>query len=101
MHNAATLSRPVSYQWLFFDADGTLFDYDRSESVALANAFAQINVAFDSSWVPIYRRINIALWKDLLRGQISPDVLIVRRFELLLEMLRIDYPAFGFSEVYL
>lgn len=34
------------YQWLLFDADGTLFDYDRAERLALAGGLQQIGVAF-------------------------------------------------------
>ena len=32
------------YQWLFFDADGTLFDYDRAEVAALEQAFEHIGI---------------------------------------------------------
>ena len=28
----------MAYEWLFFDADGTLFDYDAAEGVALQRA---------------------------------------------------------------
>jgi FMN phosphatase YigB (HAD superfamily) len=35
------------YQWLLFDADGTLFDSDRAEVTALEQAFGLIGVAFD------------------------------------------------------
>jgi len=31
----------MAYTWFLFDADGTLFDYDKSEPVALANTFTQ------------------------------------------------------------
>ena len=27
------------YSWLWFDADGTLFDYNRAEAAALRNTF--------------------------------------------------------------
>jgi FMN phosphatase YigB (HAD superfamily) len=38
------------YQWLLFDADGTLFDFDRAESAALRHVFKFIGTAFD----PVY-----------------------------------------------
>jgi hypothetical protein len=49
------------YCWLLFDADGTLFDYDRAERAALEQALAQIGVSFDASHLATYRRINQAL----------------------------------------
>jgi FMN phosphatase YigB (HAD superfamily) len=39
------------YQWLLFDADGTLFDYDRAESAALKQAFRMIGAAFDPAYL--------------------------------------------------
>ena len=45
------------YRWLLFDADGTLFDYDRAERAALAAALQQIGVAFEPDHLAAYRRI--------------------------------------------
>jgi 2-haloacid dehalogenase len=77
------------YQWLLFDADGTLFDYDRAESAALGLAFRQIGVSFDPGYLTAYRRINQTLWQAVERGEITPGIVKVRRFELLLEDLKI------------
>lgn len=92
---------PSPYQWLLFDADGTLFDYDRAEAAALGQAFEEIGAAFDSGYVAIYRRINQALWQALERGEIRPDTLKVRRFDLLLEAVGVAHPAANLSEIYL
>jgi 2-haloacid dehalogenase len=89
------------YQWLLFDADGTLFDYDRAETAALRAAFQEIGAAFDPGYVATYRRINQALWQALERGEVKPDALKVRRFELLLEAIGVAYPAAALSEIYL
>ena len=32
------------YKWLLFDADGTLFDFERAETSALARTFAQFDL---------------------------------------------------------
>jgi len=32
----------TKYRWLLFDADGTLFDYDKAEAVALERTFGQM-----------------------------------------------------------
>ena len=57
------------YQWLLFDADGTLFDYDRAESTALNQAFRLIGVTFDPSYLAAYRHINHALWQAVEKGR--------------------------------
>ncbi len=75
------------YRWLLFDADGTLFDYDRAERTALEQALAQIGVSFEPSHLVTYRRINQTLWQGVEKGEIKPAVVKVRRFELLLEAI--------------
>jgi len=89
------------YRWLLFDADGTLFDYERAEISALRSAFAQIGVTFDVGCLSTYQRINQDLWKALEKGLITPDKLKVRRFEQLFEALGVSHPAAPFAESYL
>jgi 2-haloacid dehalogenase len=89
------------YQWLLFDADGTLFDYERAETVALSQAFERIGAAFEPGYLATYRRINQALWQALERGEITPGALKVRRFELLLAAVGIAHPPADFSAIYL
>lgn len=89
------------YQWLLFDADGTLFDYDRAERAALGRACERIGVSFDANCLAAYRGINEAMWKAVERGETTPGAVKVRRFELLLETLQVAYPAAAFSADYL
>jgi 2-haloacid dehalogenase len=48
----------MKYKWLLLDADGTLFDYDKAEAVALEKTFEQAGHGFESSYSGMYRRIN-------------------------------------------
>jgi len=89
------------YRWLLFDADGTLFDYDRAESGASREAFRLTGVPFDPGFLAAYRRINEALWQALEKGTITPGLLKVRRFELLLESIGVACPPDAFSPSYL
>jgi 2-haloacid dehalogenase len=89
------------YRWLLFDADGTLFDYDRAERTAIEQTLAQIGVSFDPGYLASYRQINQALWQAVERGEIAPSVVKVRRFELLLEAIQITYSPATFSASYL
>ncbi len=89
------------YRWLLFDADGTLFDYERAERVALEQALGTIGVSFDPAYLPSYQRINQALWQGVERGEITPGVVKVRRFELWLAAIQVAHPAAAFSASYL
>lgn len=81
------------YPWLFFDADGTLFDYNRAEATAFRKAFELLQVQFEENYLDTYQKINSDLWKALERHEITPAVLRLRRFELLLEALQLSGSA--------
>jgi len=79
------------YPWLLFDADGTLFDYNLAEATALRNTFESFRLPFEDGYLDIYQRINHGLWQALEKQEIKPDVLRVRRFELLSEALKDEH----------
>ncbi|HEX6035587.1 MAG TPA: YjjG family noncanonical pyrimidine nucleotidase [Anaerolineales bacterium] len=81
------------YPWLFFDADGTLFDYHRAEATAFRKAFELMQIQFEEGYLDVYQRINSELWKALERHEITPAVLRLRRFEQLLEALQLTGSA--------
>lgn len=89
------------YQWLLFDADGTLFDYNQAESIALKLTFQFVNAPFEDQYLEVYRRINQQLWLALEQREITPALLSVRRFELLLEALQLTCSSIHMSAAYL
>src|SRR5688500_12456584 len=78
------------YLWLWFDADGTLFDYNRAEATALRNTFNSLTLPFEDDYLGVYRSINSKLWRALEQQEITPAVLRFRRFKLLLESLQLS-----------
>jgi len=88
------------YQWLLFDADGTLFDFDRAEVAAFEQAFGLISVRFEPSYLATYQRINQTLWQAVEREEIKPAIVKLRRFELLLEAIGVDISAVKLSDTY-
>ena len=89
------------YQWLLFDADGTLFDFERAEAAALARACRQCDLLFGPDLLTAYRRFNQEVWQNLEKGLITPDELKVRRFELLFAETGISRSPAEFSDIYL
>ena len=88
------------YPWLWFDADGTLFDYNQAEITALTKTFELLSLPFKPGHLDAYRKINHGLWQALERQEIAPDILRVRRFELLLENLGLDGSPDEMSRAY-
>lgn len=70
------------YQWLLFDADDTLLDYQAAESAALGRLLQQLGVAASPPNLARYRTINQSLWRALERGETTQARLTTQRFEL-------------------
>lgn len=89
------------YPWLWFDADNTLFDYDRAEATALRQSFDALGLPFEDSYLELYRDINQELWQALERHEITQAALRPRRFERLLEAIQLSISVDRLSSIYL
>ncbi|PWU10500.1 MAG: noncanonical pyrimidine nucleotidase, YjjG family [Verrucomicrobia bacterium] len=89
------------YKWLLFDADGTLFDYERAESSALKQVFESLGARFEPVYLGTYQRINNELWLGVEKGKLAPDFVKMRRFELLLEEIGNSHAPGEFALKYL
>jgi 2-haloacid dehalogenase len=91
----------MKYKWLLFDADGTLFDYDRAEAVALKRTFEQFGHQFEPGYAEAYRRINSDIWLAFEQGRLTQVRLRTKRFELLFEAVGAELEPEAFSARYL
>jgi len=89
------------YDVLLCDADNTIFDFEKAEENAFALSCAHMGIDGAERLLPVYSRINQALWKLLEQGGITQKVLRVRRFEQFLEEIgRADLDAQEMAAVY-
>jgi len=72
-----TVSR---FEVILFDADGTLFDFERAETHALSAAFADLGEPWNEGLLPAYQRINSRLWREFENGTITTSYLRTERF---------------------
>ncbi len=91
----------MMYKWLLFDADGTLFDFDKAETKALANTFKQFRMSYSEEVGDIYREINSQIWLALERGEITPEALRTARFQRLFDAVGQQADTNSFSNAYL
>ncbi|RLD66831.1 MAG: noncanonical pyrimidine nucleotidase, YjjG family [Bacteroidetes bacterium] len=89
------------YEWLLFDADGTLLNYDQSEKHALTETFKAFQIDNKTNYLQKYRRINANLWSELERSLITSEKLRVKRFDILFNDLKLNISPANFSEKYL
>ncbi|MDR1532597.1 MAG: YjjG family noncanonical pyrimidine nucleotidase [Clostridiales bacterium] len=71
----------MKYTTILFDADGTLFDYDKAEALALETALAKYGLPMPPETHLLYRKINQSKWELFEQGAISKIDLQVSRFE--------------------
>ncbi len=81
------------YKIFLFDADRTLFDFDRSETLALSQTLEASCINADEKIMVAYKEINDSLWRSLERGEIDREALKIRRFELLAERFSLSCDA--------
>ena len=91
----------MSYQWLLFDADGTLFDYNKAEGAALAQNFNVHGLRFQPDYRLRYRDINHQFWVRFEQRQVTSEELRVGRFRQLFAELGISYDVNAFAHTYL
>ena len=89
------------YRWLLFDADGTLFDYDRAEAQAFLETLTSSHISFDKRYLEEYRRINGVLWQAFEQGSVSQSNLKVERFRQFCQIAEISADPAELSRLYL
>lgn len=89
------------YKWLLFDADGTLFDFDRAAAATLADTFRGLVGHFEPHYHQVYERINLQIWRDYEAGRVTQDQLRTQRFESLFAEVGVEADPEAFSSSYL
>ena len=72
----------MNYRYLLFDADNTLFDFDKCEKEAFLSLSDLDPIAFNDSTFVLYHKINDELWKKAEKGMITKAALKTERFRL-------------------
>lgn len=89
------------YTWLLFDADGTLFDFQHAEAIALENTPHQMGLVVPSSFASTYHRINNALWRGFEAGELRASDIRRERFRMVFEDLGLVGNSLAFGEAFL
>jgi len=69
------------YRYLFFDLDGTLFDFSEAENRAFYQMTAKLGFEATADQMQTYKACNEACWKAFERFEITQATLKVKRFE--------------------
>jgi 2-haloacid dehalogenase len=91
----------MKYTWLFFDADGTLFDFDLAQENALVKTFSFLKIPFDEAFQKIYYDINIAIWARFEKKEIAQHDIPIERFKIFFDAINVQTDSQKASELYL
>ena len=78
------------YQYLLFDADNTLFDFDAANHNAFAQTCQYCGLTYSEELYEFYESINRPLWQQLDRGEVTKEFLVVERFRRFLAAMGVD-----------
>jgi YjjG family noncanonical pyrimidine nucleotidase len=92
----------MKYELLLFDADGTLFDFEKCEADAL---YATLN-SFDISssgedLLALFKQVNTRIWEEFENKLISAGELKIERFRRYFSMINVNADPGKFSNRYL
>jgi 2-haloacid dehalogenase len=92
----------MKYEIILFDVDDTLFDFSKSEKIALHKAFTEFGLPTGLVDYEVdYQEISKVLWGDLEQGLITITDLGIERFKRLFLSHELEIDAEAFSRAYL
>ncbi|MCI8611524.1 MAG: noncanonical pyrimidine nucleotidase, YjjG family [Clostridiales bacterium] len=87
------------YQYLLFDADNTLLNFDLAEQEALHSTLIHTPLGYSDDIFQLYHTINELQWKRLERGETTRERLRTERFIQLYETLGYSLDSSGAEAV--
>ncbi|MBR6094183.1 MAG: YjjG family noncanonical pyrimidine nucleotidase [Lachnospiraceae bacterium] len=88
----------MSYQYLLFDSDRTLLDFNSSQRAAVKKTFEKYGISVNEEVQDFYNSWNNSLWDRLEKGEITHDELLHMRFPVVCTRYNVNYPGYGKME---
>lgn len=89
------------YRWALFDADHTLFDFDKASEEALSEVLEEHGVGWAEGMYAAYKRINMQCWMEHEQGKIDRDTLVYERFRRYFEFRKLELDPVSTQQQYL
>ncbi|KAB8028507.1 YjjG family noncanonical pyrimidine nucleotidase [Fluviispira multicolorata] len=92
----------MKYAFVLFDADDTLFDFNKSQEIAFRQTVSHFAISYHTDVLySEFKKTNRVLWKELENGLISGNDLRISRFERIFDAHNIKQDPKPFSDFYL
>ena len=90
----------AKYSHLLFDADHTIFDFEKSQNRSLQLAFTDLGIPSKPVYFSSYDRINKQAWLDFERGKIDRKQLVRQRATQFQSIVEEPFDPFEFHDCY-
>lgn len=77
----------MKYEWILFDLDNTIYDFDAASHYALLHTFDAFGIPSDEKHRALYYTINHQCWMDFENGKLDVETLRYLRFELFIKKI--------------
>ncbi len=92
----------MKYSLIFFDADDTLYDFNKSQKIAFKDALTYFNINYHHDILYFeYQKLNKELWSQLEKGSLNANDLKILRFQKLFEAHKINQDPKIFGNYYI
>ena len=92
----------MKYKTILFDADGTLYDFDKAAVEALKSSFKKYNLEWSINTFSIYEDVNKKIWNDFEKGLITTKEIKTERFKRFFDIIEVsNIDSLQFSKDYL
>lgn len=92
----------MKYDIILFDADQTLFDFEKSERYALEKTIQKLGFLYtEETHLALYHDMNKKIWKEFEEGLITQEKLKVERFNRFKEKTNWDFAPEKFADYYM
>lgn len=89
------------YEWVLFDVDNTLFDFDGASKAAFRLLIEQNGFTFSKELYAIYKKVNHQTWTELEEGLIDQTTLRGLRFQRFFDQTEVNGNPEKFNTNYL
>lgn len=91
----------IKFDWVLFDADHTLFDFDKASEESLSEVLSAHGFQWAEGMYADYKRINVQCWTEHEEGRIDRDTLVYERFKRYFDFLRLELDPISTQHDYL
>ena len=95
-------NKTMKYTTILYDADGTLYDFDKAAVEALKSSFNKYKLEWIENTFSIYEDVNKKIWNDFEKGLITTKEIKTERFKRFFDLIDVNnIDSIKFSKDYL